>query len=92
MLLYLFSGDTQSLLDVNQSNINGWHSMIFAIMGSSGQSYVDIKNYEKIIDYIINNTQVDILKRDNSGKDALYYAHKIYPSGGTIVDLTASKK
>jgi hypothetical protein len=40
-------------------------------MGSSGQSYVDIKIYEKIIDYIINNTKVDIHKKDNSGKDAL---------------------
>jgi ankyrin repeat protein len=58
--------------DPNQRNPNGWHSLIFAVMGGHGQP---------IVDYLVNLTAVDFSIRDNSGNSALVYAESIYPNG-----------
>jgi hypothetical protein len=79
-------------LDIMQTNLNGWHCLIFTVMGSTGHSIEDLKNYEDILDFLINKKSADSLKKDNSSKDALYYAQKIYPMGGAIVELLKRKK
>ena len=75
-----------------QTNMNGWHCLIFTVMGSTGHSMDDLKDHEEILDFLINKKSADSHKMDNSSKDALYYAHKIYPMGGPIVELLMRKK
>jgi hypothetical protein len=60
--------------DLMAPNVNGWHSIIFTVMGSSGRSEDDIPKYTAIVKYLVQEKHANILIRDCSGKDALYYA------------------
>jgi hypothetical protein len=61
-------------LDIMQKNENGWHCIIFTVMGSSGRSKEDLKIYLDILDFLVNIKVADSLQKDNSSKDALFYA------------------
>ena len=61
--------------NVNQVNSNGWHSLLFAVIG--GQ--IDV------VDYLIYETNVDVQLKDNSLKNGLDYAE--YQNDLDIVNL-----
>ena len=68
-------------MEVNGQNPNGWHSLTFTVMGNT----VSSKN---IIEYLLNNTDIDLNMADSTGNNALYYARTIEPNG-PIVQLLA---
>ena len=49
----------------NDINTNGWHSLIFCVMGGKGH---------EVISYLLSKNIVNINIKDSSGKDALNYA------------------
>lgn len=58
--------------DPNDENLNGWHSLIFAVMGGHGA---------KVVEYLMTVNQIKIDHHDVYGKNALTYAESIYPDG-----------
>jgi len=68
-------------------NINGWHCLIFTVMGSSGQSDEDFENYAFILKFLLENTDADPKHKDKSNKDAIYYANKIHLYGGSLFEI-----
>jgi Ankyrin repeats (many copies) len=68
--------------DPNLKNINGWNSLIFAVMGyTQNQRMVDDEGTDSVdvIEYLLNNTDADPLLSDNSGNRALFYANSVDP-------------
>ncbi len=61
-------------LDIMQKNENGWHCIIFTVMGSSGRSKEDLKIYLDILDFLVNIMVADSVQKDSSCKVALFYA------------------
>ena len=59
----------------NEVNPNGWHSLIFSVMGGNGF---------EVITYLLNLNLVNINYTDSSGKSALNYAESIYPGGKEV--------
>ena len=56
--------------DPNEKNPNGWHSLIFAVMGGHGTS---------IVEYLIHHTITDPNLVDEKSNNALVYATSICP-------------
>jgi hypothetical protein len=75
----------------NVKNINGWHSLIFAVMGSGTSSPSESTAYQckaiGIIQYLLENSDVDPTMSDCSGNMALYYAKTVFPHGGTLLEI-----
>jgi len=61
--------------DVNNTNLNGWNSLIFAIFGG----HLDV------IDYLLYETQIILDMKDRRGKDALAISLEI--NDLEVVDL-----
>ena len=51
-------------MNVNETNFNGWHSLIFAVYGG----YLDV------IDFLLYESNVDLNWKDNFNKSALTIA------------------
>eukprot|EP00347_Sterkiella_histriomuscorum_P014689 403359924 len=68
----------QDKADPNETNPNGWHSLIFAVMGGHGS---------QIVDYLIHNTITNALIKDDKGNSALVYAKSICPGSQAEIIL-----
>ena len=66
---YLIEEEGANPNDVNQ---NGWHSLIFCIMGGQGTN---------LLRYLLNVRSIDITLLDNTGRSALEYAQEMFPGG-----------
>ncbi|CDW89562.1 ankyrin [Stylonychia lemnae] len=69
IVIYLIEQDHA---DPNEVNPNGWHSLIFAVMGGHGS---------EIVEYLLKKTITDPLLTDEKGNNALAYAKSINPGG-----------
>ncbi len=67
--------------DPNEKNPNGWHALIFAVMGGHGSI---------IIEYLLEYTITDPTHTDEAGNTAWTYAHSMNP--GSQVETILSQQ
>lgn len=74
-----------SRADPNFSNPNGWHSLIFSVMGGGSR---------EIINFLVNETHVRVEHQDRVGRNALMYAESIQPGGeiGRVLERKMNSK
>ena len=73
--------------DPNQANQNGWHSLIFAIMGSTIYSHINFHAVFNIVEYLLSLPMINAQYKDKSGNDALHYAKTLGPLQQGVVFL-----